>query len=193
MRSRVRTFVAVELAPRLKKQVERLITRLSSQGAGVKWVETENLHITLKFLGEIDNPEVPQVCRAVAQAVAPYDPFELELEGVGAFPRLQRPRVLWVGVGRGREQLQQLQRDIEDRLYKLGYPREARPYEPHLTIGRVKRAGPEMDRLAQELERHKQFAPGAMWVEEAVVFASQLGRGGPTYTPLGHLALGKTE
>ncbi len=193
MRNRVRTFVAVELAPRLKDQVERLITRLSSPAAGVKWVETENLHITLKFLGEIDNPEVPQVCRAVAQAVAPYDPFELELQGVGAFPRIQRPRVLWVGVGRGREQLQHLQRDVEDRLHALGYPREARPYEPHLTIGRVKRAGPEMDRLAGELARHQSFAPGSMWVDQAVVFASQLGRGGPTYTPLGRLELGRTQ
>ncbi len=191
MRNRVRTFVAVELAPAVKQEVRQLIRRLQSTQAAVKWVEEENLHITLKFLGEIDNQQVPLVCQAVARTVSSYDPFELELKGLGAFPRLERPRVLWVGVGRGSERLVQLQSELDLRLQELGYPLETRPYEPHLTIGRVKRAGPDMQRLAEALNQWMDFEPGCMWVEEAVVFASQLSRHGPIYTPLGRLELGQ--
>ena len=191
MPTRIRTFVAVELSPGLKDQVQRLIHHLQQAQGQVKWVETHNLHLTLKFLGQIDNQQIPLVCQAVKQAVAPYDPFELELKGLGAFPHLERPRVLWVGVGRGAEQLKKLQHDVEQKLAQLGYPKEARPYQPHLTIGRVKRAGPDMDQLAQAMKQHVHFAPGAMWIDQAVVFASQLSRHGPSYTPLGRLDLGR--
>jgi RNA 2',3'-cyclic 3'-phosphodiesterase len=184
----VRTFIAVEIPAEVKSRAEQLIARLRVAPAKVKWVAPKHMHWTLKFLGDVDIREVPKICQAVQRAVSPLAPFDIEARGAGAFPGVERPRTIWVGVGEGSEAMVQLHDAIERELVPLGYRKENRRFRPHLTIGRV-RQSPEVDELATLIEHNADFESGLSTVYEVVVFASELGRDGPTYEMLGHAEL----
>ena len=190
MKQKIRTFVAVEIGSEVRNRAAELIAALSAAGADVKWVEPKNLHLTLKFLGDVDTGEIHQVCRAVQDAVADAAPFEFELRGAGAFPGAGRPRTVWLGVAQGEEELVALNGRIEPPLEKLGFRREARRYQPHLTIGRVRRGGPGVRALGELLSQRSDFEAGRTAVAEVIVFSSQLDRSGPTYEPLARAPLG---
>jgi len=185
----VRTFVAVELPGQVHRKVNALVEALSHSGANVKWVETENLHLTLKFLGDIDLREVHHVCRAVEEATREVEPFELLLRGAGAFPDPTRPRTLWIGVDTGVEEMVALQTRIEDSLHKLNFPRENRRFTPHLTIGRVKTGEAGLAELEALIAKHANKEFGLVEVDEVTVFSSQLYRKGPLYDVLSHAKL----
>jgi RNA 2',3'-cyclic 3'-phosphodiesterase len=181
---KIRTFVAIEIGADVRGRAGQLIDRLQAAPADVKWVDPQNLHWSLKFLGDVDARETPEVCDAVAQAVAAFPVFEVEARGVGAFPDVRRPRTVWMGVSRGQNELAALHERLEQRLKLLGFRGENRRFVPHLTLGRL-RGGPNGIReLADLIEKHKDFAGGATSVEEVVVFSSTLGRNGPTYEAL---------
>mgnify|MGYP001825645570 CR=1 FL=1 len=190
MKQKIRTFVAVKLDSALCHSAAELIRELHAPGADAKWVSPENLHLTLKFLGDVDAREIHQVCRAVGGAVEDASPVELEIRGAGAFPNARRPRTVWLGVGKGREEMVALNRRIEPALQELGYPKEARRYQPHLTIGRIRRSGPGVLELGTLLGRYADFEVGRTRVGEVIVFSSELGRSGPTYEVLARAALG---
>jgi 2'-5' RNA ligase len=192
MNHTLRTFVAVEASAAVRRRAAELIEGLASSGAGVKWVEPGGLHLTLKFLGDVGTGDVAGVCQAVNQAAAECPAFELEIRGVGAFPSPRRPRTIWLGTTQGREALAELARRIDKALEKLGYPREGRPFQGHLTIGRVRHGGPEMAELERRLRELDHAEVGRMTVEEVVVFSSDLRPTGPVYTPLGRTALAKS-
>lgn len=162
----------------------QLIGRLGSTSAKVKWVEPHNLHLTLKFLGDVDLLEIPELCQAVTDAVAELPPFEIEARGAGAFPDLRHPRTVWLGVGRGTEEMVQLHDIVEQSLAPLGFRQEQRRFRPHLTIGRVRGGGPGIAELAENLAEQADFAGGVSSVEEVVVLSSELSRTGPTYEVL---------
>src|SRR4051812_23168447 len=135
--SRVRTFIAVAIDKTIRDRVVTLQETLGRAGADVKWVEPENLHVTLLFLGEVEDRTLPVVCRSVAEVAAGLPPFEMTVEGAGCFPSARRPKTLWVGVGDGRQELVALHDALEPPLLDLGcYRREERHYTPHLTLGR---------------------------------------------------------
>ena len=135
----IRAFIAVELPPAVREAVEGVVRELRSGiGDGVRWVRPEGVHLTLKFLGDIDAGSVPAVSRAMAQCAASAAPFDLFLEGVGVFPNARRPRVIWIGLGGALEPLLALQHSIDRELEGLGFARERRPFTPHLTLGRVR-------------------------------------------------------
>src|SRR5262245_5583385 len=189
----VRTFVAVEASAEVRQAAQRLVAILqgatpasgrSAEGSSkITWVQPANLHFTLNFLGDVPSENIAELCQAVERATAPHRPFEIEVRGAGAFPTTQRPRTVWLGVVRGAEPMQLLQADIETGLKKLGFRGEGRDYTPHLTIGRV-RSLPRGDALPGKLTQERGFSAGTMPVAEVVVFSSQLGPGGSTYTPL---------
>src|SRR6185295_8788792 len=147
----VRAFVAVESPPEVQDQAGRLIQRLQASSAQVKWTDPKQLHWTLKFLGNIDLDEVPEICDALAVAVAGMAPFDVEAAGVGAFPDVHRPRTVWIGMGHGSEEMISLHDAIERSLAKLGYRTEGRRYRPHLTIGRVRRSPDQVGELGDLL------------------------------------------
>ncbi|MBN2024022.1 MAG: RNA 2',3'-cyclic phosphodiesterase [Pirellulales bacterium] len=186
----VRAFVAIETTPAVKSAIGGLIETLRSVGTDVKWVEPHNLHLTVKFLGDVTLTETARVCQAVARAAAEVEPFALEIVGVGAFPNAARPRTLWLGARCDGPAMIALHKQVENRLQKLGFRKDGRPFRAHLTLGRVRRAGPGMAALAELLEKHAGFAAGAVGVRELIVFSSQLSPTGPTYTPLGRAPLG---
>ena len=183
MSNSVRTFVAVEISSEVRSRAAQLIARLSTTSAKVKWVETHNLHMTLKFLGEVDLREAPQVCAAVAEAMAQLPPFSIRVAGAGAFPDLRHPRTVWLGVSEGVEEMVQLHERLEAALARLGFRKEHRRFRPHLTIGRVRSTQGGAD-LGDLIARDADFAAGVSDVDEVVVFSSELNRDGPTYEPL---------
>lgn len=187
--ARTRTFLAIDPGKFLVDRVHRLQDQLAEYGGDVKWVEPANLHLTMLFLGEIDDRDLVSVCRATSDVTATLDRFAFTLAGVGCFPNMRRPRVLWVGVEEGKESLVGLHAAIEAPLLELGcYRREARPFTPHLTIGRVNSEHGESI-LASALAERKSWQGGESNVHEVLVMGSELKSSGPKYTILGRARL----
>ncbi len=185
----VRTFVAVEAGPAVRRRTAELIDRLRPAASTVKWVDPQQLHMTLKFLGELQLSRSAAVCDAVAAAVAAIPSFSLAVRGLGAFPHARRPSTLWIGAGDGAEKIVALQAAVAAALADLGFRPESRQFRPHFTIGRVRRGGPPPPALRDQLREEAEFDGGAMAVTEAVVFSSELTPTGPIYSTLGRLPL----
>jgi 2'-5' RNA ligase len=183
--STLRTFTAVEITPEVRSAALRLIERLRAAPVKVTWTKGNNLHYTLNFLGDVAAERTSDICRAVAEAVAPFSPFEVVAYGAGAFPSASRPRTLWLGTSDGIEQMELLFQALERNLKPLGFPPEGRRYQPHLTLGRVRDGSPSgfID-LSDLLKKHADFDAGSVTVSSVTVFASTLGPDGPTYDVL---------
>jgi 2'-5' RNA ligase len=190
MKKTFRTFVAAEISGPIRARAGELITALRGTTADVKWVEPHNLHLTLKFLGEVHEREITQVCRTVARGAAQVERFELEVRGAGAFPTAARPRTVWLGASAGAEPMIALHDRVEAALAELGYREEHRRFQPHLTIGRVRGAGPGIAELGQILVEQADFEAGSMTVEKVTVFCSTLTADGPIYEVIGTARLG---
>jgi 2'-5' RNA ligase len=184
-----RTFIAVELPSNIRSALRDVQTRLREGGADVKWVEEENLHLTVKFLGDVEDEKLPSVTAAVRTAVSSLTEFLISLGGVGAFPSLTRPRVVWVGLQSGNEPFKSLMERVETALNGVGFPREQRAPHPHVTIGRV-RPPYSLKRLPELLKAEPAEALGTMTVEKLTVMASRLSPKGPKYTPMEYVAMG---
>jgi 2'-5' RNA ligase len=191
--ARLRTFIAVDLGKTIRDRCAALQESLARTGADVKWVEAENLHVSLLFLGEVDEREITLICRAVNEVCAERPAFAMSVETVGCFPNPRRPRVVWVGVGEGREDLVALHDALEPPLLKLGcYRRENRLYTPHITLGRI-RSEQANDGLAAALLRVATWRGNETEVQEVQVLSSQLTPQGPVYTVLSRARLGSDK
>ncbi len=178
----IRCFIAVDIEePAVLDAIGEAQRSLLSTGADLKLVERENLHITLRFLGEIP----PSLVEAVGQLITQtsFKPFHVSFRGVGAFPNPHRPRVIWIGVSEGAEELKKLHSRIEDILLGLGFRREERAFTPHLTIARV-RSGRNRDRLALALNSLIDMEFGSLIVGHVRLKRSTLTPRGPIYTTL---------
>ncbi len=179
---RLRTFVAVDLEDELVRgKIVDIQREISSSSARIKLVEPENLHITLKFLGEVEETRIPVIVKALEGALKGVDPFRIRLERVGAFPRVSRPNVIWVGVSDGRDSLIRLANLVEDALRKVGFPKEKRSFEPHLTIARVKYRSSDLPSLITRVEN---VEIGEIEVREVRLKKSTLTPKGPIYETL---------
>jgi 2'-5' RNA ligase len=190
MGQKIRTFVAATISEPVRLAAEGLVAEFRAAGADVKWVDRANMHLTLKFLGDVDAQEIRAVCRAVEASVADVEPFELQIRGAGAFPNVKRPRTVWLGAGQGADAVSALAERVESALAKLGFRKESRRFHPHLTVGRVRRGGPGVSELAELLREHEDRLIGHTTVSEVTTFSSQLDRSGPTYEALGRAKLG---
>jgi len=193
MKKKLRVFVAVEITTPIRNRAVELIAALARTSADVKWVEPHNLHLTLKFLGEVPERELVEVCRAVERGAREVEPFELEVRGAGAFPNADRPRTVWLGANAGEEKMVALHDRVEAALAELGYREEHRRFETHVTLGRVRGVGPEIAELGRLVGQHADFAAGRMTVARAAVFSSRLTSEGPIYDPLGFALLGARQ
>jgi 2'-5' RNA ligase len=191
MSQNIRTFIAVEIDPAVTGRAIEVIDRLREAPVDVKWVEPENMHLTVKFLGDVDISDSYEICKAAARAVRDMEPFDLDVRGVGAFPNLQRPRTIWLGGGEGEEQMAELANRLDDELFKVGFRKEGRRFQTHLTLGRVhSERGPAMAELSGLLQQYADLEIGLAPIDEVVVFSSTLTRTGPIYDPLGRARLG---
>jgi 2'-5' RNA ligase len=189
MSSTTRTFIAVEVPKGPCDQLGRLQRALGPEAPGVRWVSAEAFHITLAFLGDVPHGDLAAVCRTVGTSVGPSPRFELRLEGLGAFPILRKPRVIWVGAaGPGVAPLMDLQKAIGDAVDSAGYPPDER-FHPHVTIGRLKPGRRRPLDLSSLMDRYATWSPGSVWVSEVITFSSTLTPEGPVYAPLARSAL----
>jgi RNA 2',3'-cyclic 3'-phosphodiesterase len=188
----VRIFIAIELPPPVLDRLDDLQARLRQDlpARWVRWVRPQGMHLTLKFLGENPASRVDAVSAAMVNAAAAHAPFSLSVHGLGCFPNLRRPRVLWVGVEEPAGVLAALQRDVERALVPLGFSPEARPFSPHLTLGRVRGgARGQIEALGQVVGRAKARV-GEMPVAAIHLMRSDLLPGGAVYTSLSVARLG---
>lgn len=187
----IRSFIAIPLDPEILRDAGRLIQRLSDPEDRIKWVPADNLHLTLKFLGDVDNVEVPEICKVTRQICQSFPPFSLSFAGVGGFPDLQRARVLYVGVDDPSDSLKGIVGQLEEQLAELGFKREPRDYTPHLTLGRTRsgsrRAG---DDVVQRLQAEADIDLGNMRADTVQLMASFLDKHGPTYQVMDTIELG---
>lgn len=185
----VRAFIAIELPPDILDQVGRLQDRVRQDMPSglVRWVRPEGIHLTLKFLGDVDRKKLPEIEQALRAACALHAPFSARIEGMGCFPDPRRPRVVWIGVQDDRETkpLAALQRDVEHAIAPLGFPTERRGFHPHLTLGRVKngRRPAELEALGAYTTRAKVHI-GQMEVSSVHLMQSELLPTGAVYTAL---------
>jgi 2'-5' RNA ligase len=189
--ARIRTFIAIETGKAVRDRIIALQETLARTGAQVNWVERDNIHLTLLFLGEVDDRTLPELCRAVSENTCKHSPFAMSIETVGCFPNPRRPRVVWVGVGAGVQEVCSLHDDLEESLLELGcYRREERKYTPHLTLGRIKSDRPA-ESLAMAIASHSTWKAGTTTVTEVLVMSSQLTPDGPVYTIMSRAKLGE--
>lgn len=192
----VRTFVAIHLSDALQDALRRTqaILRTSHGGSAGRYVSPENIHLTLKFLGDVDSSLLPAVYQSVAAVAARHEPFSLSLAGLGCFPNVKRPRVIWAGVATPGPQLTAMATDLDSALNRLGFARERRPFQAHLTLARIKRGADPAQ--AQELAQCAvaQRAPdGVMKGSEIAVVRSDLRPEGPIYSDLFVARLGQAK
>ncbi len=181
---KIRTFVAILLPEAVKAKIAELVRPLRHLTVDVKWVEEENLHLTLKFLGEISRTEVEKLDALLAGLFARESAFLLDYGGWGVFPSKENPRVLWIGLGGDVDYLRRIQGKVEDICSCLGFPREKKNFHPHITLGRI-RSHKNLELLLREA---KNTLPteyqGSFRVEEIYLMESKLSPQGPSYAPL---------
>lgn len=184
----IRSFIAIEINQKTRENIGEWIVKLCKTEADVKWVEPENLHVTLKFLGYIKDEEVVDISKAIKESVQDICPFSLSIEGLGAFPDLKRPNVVFVNIKEADKNLATLHTRLDERLSSFGIKRENRRYEPHLTIGRV-RSRKNTNLLTHEIESNKAIFFGQELVESIALMMSELSPEGPRYSRLDTIAL----
>jgi RNA 2',3'-cyclic 3'-phosphodiesterase len=176
----MRAFIALELGPEVRDRLGDLIRTLGAGRRGVKWSRPEQVHLTLKFFGEVPEEGLPPVISAVAAAVAETAPFPILVRGAGSFGAGGRIRVVWAGIEEPSGALARLQASVEVSVALLGFPREERPFHPHLTLGRF-RVPAKDPPLAESLARQSQFDGGRFTVDRVILFSSTLTPAGPIY------------
>jgi 2'-5' RNA ligase len=184
--SLIRTFIAITLPKPIQQELDEVIRLLKNEKAGaVGWVAAKNIHLTLKFLGEVDGAKVEAISQVIQAESQPIHPFELSVGGVGAFPNLHRPRVIWVGV-QAPQTLTDLANAIDQGTQRLGFQGEERVFNPHLTLGRLSQntALKEMQAVAQALSAARIGNLGSFTVTQVTLFRSDLQSSGAVYTPL---------
>jgi 2'-5' RNA ligase len=187
----IRSFIAVELETEIKKRMEEFIDKLRPAKAGVKWIEAQNMHITLRFLGDIEENMIPKLSQALEEVLKDRKIFTLKFGGLNAFPNLRRPRVLVVGVREGADGLVRIHDELEEKITELGFEKDDKKFSPHLTLGRV-RSSKNKDRLMEifaELGPIVEEQGLTSKVEKVILMKSQLTPQGPTYTPLSEFKL----
>lgn len=179
----IRTFVAVLIADEIKNRILKAQEQVRKLAPDVKWVAPENFHVTLKFLGNIEEEKLPEVYEAVESVSRRYSPFNLSISGIGAFPKPERARVVWVGIQDGSEHLKNIANAIDLELAKIGFEKEKREFKSHITIGRVKTNAPTRE-LARGIYEVDAQGLGSQQVDCVVVMQSDLQLEGPVYSPL---------
>jgi 2'-5' RNA ligase len=177
----VRTFICIDLPESLKERIAVLQNELRRIDAQASWVKAENIHLTLKFLGDVPQSKIAGVIAAARHAIGSCSPFQVTVGGAGCFPSPRNPAVLWIGLAKLPETLAKLHRALEDELAKEGVAHETKSFKPHLTIARLRNPR-NAGRLADAF-LSQGFEDESFLVSEVIVMRSQLSPKGSVYTP----------
>ena len=179
----LRCFIAISLPEELKAKISGIQEKLKSAGADVSWTRPEGMHLTLKFFGEIEDKRIPKIEKALDAVVDGIPTFTLSVSGMGTFPDMRRPRVIWIGLKEEGGNLLRLQRGVEEELKKTGFQSEDRRFTPHITLGRI-RSNKNTDKLLRLIEEGKVEELGSFDVSEVHLIKSELKPAGAEYTEL---------
>ena len=192
----IRAFIAVDLSPEILERIEQvsLDLRARMKDVPVRWVPVENIHLTLKFLGNVSTANLEILKDILGKVVSSHSECDISVGGIGAFPKPHNPRVIWVGMEVPQE-LVTLQHNIEIETARLGYSREHRPFSPHLSFGRVSRNASAQDvhAIAEVLENYKVGFLGATRLKSVYLYRSDLKPDGAVYTPIYSATLEEAE
>lgn len=189
----MRAFIAIELSDEIKNTLAQIQSHLKYTGADIKWVTPGNIHLTLKFLGEITEEKCEKVKAALDEIAKSNAPFEISLKDIGAFPKIDYPRVVWVGLDKGVIESTELAAKVDETLSKIGFQKETRPFAAHLTIGRVRSAKNKeaLKEKAASYPAHetkggagKSQVTGSQSISSVILFHSKLTPTGSIYTKL---------
>jgi 2'-5' RNA ligase len=190
---KIRTFIAIELDESIQDGLTRLQEQLQGEAprGSVRWVRPGGIHLTLKFLGDVPADQIGEITGALQKSCQGFAPFSLSCGGLGCFPNLKHPRVVWVGVQEETGTLAQLHKAIEENVAPLGYPTEKRKFSPHLTLGRVRRQVGSGDRrrLGELVGASETGSLGQMEVRSVNLMRSDLQPSGAVYTRLAEVEL----
>ncbi len=182
----IRSFIAIPLDAGVQKTATRLVKRLAQDKDGIKWVPTDNLHLTLKFLGDVDNVEIPRIYSCIQNACEGIEPFSMTFTGITALPSLEKARTIVSSIDEPTGSLVQLVNNLERLLADLGFRPEPRDYVPHLTLGR-NRGGSRRasEDVLQGVQKEKDSSLGMIQADTVQLMASFLDKAGPTYQVMG--------
>lgn len=189
MDEKIRAFIAISLPESVLQAMGQVQETLRRLGHGIRWVRKEGIHLTLKFLGNVDADRVKNIHMAMERASKGTSPFVLTGDGIGVFPDHRRPRVIWIGLSGDLQVLFALQANLESQLKGLGFQKEKRPFKGHLTLGRVK-GRLDATELTKALEGLGSFQTDAFTVQSVALFQSTLRPRGAVYTKLAEVSLG---
>ena len=179
----IRSFIAFELPAAVTSRLDRVQQKLKALGLKARWVRPQNIHLTLKFLGNIDPAAVEKIGQAMADAAGDCAPIALTVDGIGFFPGLRRPRVIWVGLGGATGVLLDLQRNLADRLAAIGFAKDKKSFKAHLTLGRIRQAvDPHV--LSRAVEDYADLESLKFTADRIILFKSDLKPSGAVYSPL---------
>ena len=181
----MRAFIAIELPKEIRVRLSRLQEKLKATQADVKWVSPENIHLTLKFLGEIDDKKQEKINLILDDVIKEKCAYKIQISSIGAFPKLNFPRVIWAGVDQGDDETKAIAKGLEEKIQKIGIPKEDRAFSSHITIGRT-RSTKNRDKLVQELNNIADISADNLKfnVTKITLFKSTLTPAGPIYDVL---------
>ncbi len=185
----MRSFIAIELSETVKSALAELQKELKGSRADIRWIKPENIHLTLKFLGNVDEKITVETERIIKEICKKHNMFTLEVKGISTFPGMKSPRVLWIGIN-SNDVLTKIQKDIEDGTASLGIERENRRFTPHLTLGRF-RSAMGKENLIDKIELHKNESFGLIEAKSISLIRSDLKPAGAQYTKISEIFLGK--
>jgi RNA 2',3'-cyclic 3'-phosphodiesterase len=183
MSKTIRTFIAIEIPGNVIFKIRELQEGIKVYGLKIRWVRSENIHLTLKFLGDVEAVKIGEIAEAISKTVKGYTPISLKAKGVGVFPSIKRPRVLWVGLTGQLEVLLKLQKTLDENLKLLGFPGEKRPFKGHLTMGRIKERI-DVKKFGDALMAFRHFESETFTAGQLVLYKSELKPLGAVYTRL---------
>lgn len=183
MSKTIRTFIAIEIPGNVIFKIRELQEGIKVYGLKIRWVRSENIHLTLKFLGDVEAVKIGEIAEAISKTVKGYTPISLKAKGVGVFPSIKRPRVLWVGLTGQLEVLLKLQKTLDENLKLLGFPGEKRPFKGHLTMGRIKERI-DVKKFGDALMAFRRFESETFTAGQLVLYKSELKPLGAVYTRL---------
>ena len=189
MSDTIRTFIAVEIPENITAGIRELQQGLKNYGFDIRWVRPENIHLTLKFLGHVQSADIENIFSAISRTVVGIASIPLQAKGLGVFPGIKRPRIIWVGLTGQLELLMRLQKTLDANLKNIGFPPEKRPFKGHLTIGRIK-AKMNSKTFGDALIAFRKFESETFIVDKIILFKSELKPKGAVYTNLVSAALG---
>jgi RNA 2',3'-cyclic 3'-phosphodiesterase len=185
----IRTFIAVEIPENIASAIRKLQQGLEGYGIDMRWIRYENIHLTLKFLGDVQAVDIDNISKAILRTVDGIASISLKAKGIGVFPGIKRPRVLWVGLAGQLEVLMQLQKTLDSNLKDIGFSQETRPFKGHLTIGRI-RAKMNTKKFGEALMAFRNFETETFIADKIILFKSELKPQGAVYTHLASAPLG---